>query len=270
MDEFLLRALVGGLGVACVAGPFGCFVVWRRLAYFGDTLAHSALLGVALGFLLGTNLTLTVVAVCLGLALLLFLLQRHQSLASDTLLGILAHSALAVGLVVIGLQPTVRIDLMGYLFGDILAVSRGDLLWIWGGGLTALAALLALWRPLLALTVSPELARVEGVPVAAVELAFALLLALVVAVMMKLVGLVLVTALLIIPAATARGFVRSPEGMALTSAGTGCLAVALGLQLSLTTDAPAGPAIVVAAAGLFLFSLLLASLVQKVRPAGGS
>ena len=97
MDDFLVRALVGGIVVAVVAAPFGVFVVWRRLAYFGDTLAHSALLGVALGFLLHINLNVAVVAVCLTVAILLFLFQRQRQLADDTLLGILAHSSLSLG-----------------------------------------------------------------------------------------------------------------------------------------------------------------------------
>ena len=262
MDDFLFRALLGGLGVAAVAGPFGCFVVWRRLAYFGDTLAHSALLGVALGFLLELDLNLAVVAICMLLALLLFLLQQREGLAGDTLLGILAHSSLAVGLVVVGFQQTLRIDLMAYLFGDILAVTRLDLAWIWGGGLLMLTLLWRLWRPLLAVTVSPELAEVEGVPVRRVQLAFVLLMALLVAIMMKIVGLVLVTSLLIIPAAAARSLARSPEQMALLAVGVGALAVGGGLWVSLRWDAPAGPAIVVSAALLFVLSLGLERLLS--------
>jgi zinc transport system permease protein len=254
MDDFLLRALVAGLGVALVAGPLGAFVVWRRMAYFGDTLAHSALLGVALGFLLEVSVNLSVIVVCVGLAMLLVVLQHQQRLASDTLLGILSHSALSLGLIVLALVETMRLDLMGYLFGDILAVMPEDIYWIWGGGLLALAALAFIWRPLLAMTVHEELARVEGVPVARVRLIFMLLIALVIAVAMKVVGILLITSLLIIPAATARRFATSPEQMALLAALTGCLAVGGGLYGSLQWDLPAGPAVVVAAALLFFIA----------------
>ncbi|MEJ1298214.1 MAG: zinc ABC transporter permease subunit ZnuB [Candidatus Sedimenticola sp. (ex Thyasira tokunagai)] len=256
MDDFMLRALVAGLGVALVAGPLGVFVVWRRMAYFGDTLAHSALLGVALGFLLGINLNLAVVVVAVTIALLLLGLQNSPQLASDTLLGILAHSALSLGLVVMAFQEDVRVDLMGYLFGDILAVSAIDLLWVWGGGVTALLLLVMIWHPLLALTVHEELARVEGVAVTRVQLVFMLMIALVIAVSMKIVGVLLITSMMIIPAATARRFSRTPEQMAGVAAATGAIAVLLGLAGSWYWDTPAGPSVVVAAALLFSLSRL--------------
>ncbi|TPW15863.1 MAG: zinc transport system permease protein, partial [Halothiobacillaceae bacterium] len=153
MDDFLLRALLAGIGVALVAGPLGSFVVWRRMAYFGDTLAHAALLGVALGFLLNVNANLGVIIVCVLLALMLVALQQQQRLASDTLLGILSHTTLSLGLIAIAFMETVRIDLISYLFGDILTVTTTDLYWIWGCSLIALAVLIAIWRPLLAITV---------------------------------------------------------------------------------------------------------------------
>ncbi|OOZ35717.1 zinc ABC transporter permease subunit ZnuB [Solemya velesiana gill symbiont] len=260
MDDFMLRALTAGLGVAMIAGPLGVFVVWRRMAYFGDTLAHSALLGVALGFLLGLNLNLSVVLVAVTIALLLISLQGRRQLTTDTLLGILAHSALSLGLVAISFQTSVRVDLMGYLFGDILAVSAGDLLWVWGGGALAMTTLVLIWRPLLSLTVHPELARVEGVPITRIRLIFMLLIALVIAVSMKIVGVLLITSMLIIPAAAARRISRTPEQMALAAAGVAAVAVLLGLGASWQWDTPAGPSVVVAAALLFATSQLIPSI----------
>jgi len=257
VDDFLLRALVAGIGVALIAGPLGCFVVWRKMAYFGDTLAHSGLLGVTLGILLGTNQSLAVIFVCGLLAVLLVLLERQRRLAADTLLGILSHAALSLGLVAMAFLETVRVDLVAYLFGDILAVTDRELIWIWCGGLLTLVALAVLWRPLLAMTVHEDLARVEGVPVFALRLAFMLLIALVIAVAMKVIGILLITSLLIIPAAAARRFARSPEMMAALASLLGCAAVGLGLWGSLTWDTPTGPSIVVAATGLFGAGLLL-------------
>ena len=258
LDDFLLRAFLGGVGVALVAGPLGCFIVWRRMAYFGASLAHSALLGVALGFLLGIDLTLGIAAAAILLALLLLLLERQRALPSDTLLGILAHAGLALGLVVLGFFETLRIDLMGYLFGDILAVSRGDLLWIYGGGTLALGVLAAIWRGLLTATLHEELARAEGLPVFRLRLAFMLTIAIVIAIAMKIVGILLIISMLIIPAATARCFARTPEQMAALAAASGVLAVGLGLWSSLETDSPAGPSIVVAATALFAVSQMTA------------
>ena len=251
MDEFIVRALIGGLMVAAVAGPLGSFVVWRRMAYFGDTLAHSALLGVALGFLIGISTNITVIVLCVALALLLVLLQGQRRLASDTLLGILAHSSLSLGLVVLSFMEGLRVDLFAYLFGDILAVTWGDVGWMLIGGSVALVLLLLIWRPLLALTVHEDLARVEGQPAQWISLGFMLLIALVIAVAMKVVGILLITSLLIIPAATARRFARTPEQMGLIAAILGMLAVLGGIGGSLYWDTPTGPSIVVAAAALF-------------------
>lgn len=263
MDDFFVRALLAGIGVAVVAGPLGCFVVWRRMAYFGDSLAHSALLGVALGFLLGVDPVIGVIALCVCLSLLLVLLQQQRRLATDTLLGILSHSALATGLVVISLMDWLRIDLLGYLFGDILAVSVADVIWIWAGGGLALALLAVLWRKLLALTVHADLAAAEGVNVPLVRLGFMLLIALVIAIAMKIIGILLITSLLIIPAAAARRFAASPEQMAVIAALIGASAVMLGLAGSLMLDTPSGPSVVVAAASLFAASQALGVLVRR-------
>lgn len=257
MADFLLNALLAGLALALVAGPLGSFVVWRRMAYFGDTLSHAALLGVAVGLLLDVSPTLAVIAGCLLLAVLLVALQQRQALASDTLLGILAPSTLSLGLVVLSFMRDVRIDLMGYLFGDLLAVGPVDLAWILGGSALVLLLLVPLWRPLLAITVHEELARVEGLPVAGIRLALMLLIALVIAVAMKIVGVLLITSLLIIPAAAAQRHARTPEQMAAGASILGMLAVCAGLSLSWFQDTPAGPSIVVSAAALFLASLAL-------------
>lgn len=252
MADFLLYALIGGIGIAIVAGPLGSFVVWRRMAYFGDTLAHSALLGVALGFLFDVSLNLAVVACCVVLALLLVGLQRQRLVATDTLLGIMAHSALSLGLVAIALLPDIRVDLTEYLFGDLLAIAPRDLYWIYGGGALVLAATCRFWSRLLAITINEELAQVEGVPVARTRLVLMLLIAVVIAVSMKLVGILLITSLLIIPAAAARRLSRTPEQMALFATLLGIVAVIGGLSASWFWDTPAGPSVVVTSTLEFL------------------
>jgi len=257
LDDFFTRALIAGIGLALVAGPLGCFVVWRRMAYFGDTMAHAALLGVALSFLMGINLTAGVFAVAALVAMALLLLQRRAGLSSDALLGILSHATLAVGLVLISFMSWVRIDLMGFLFGDILSVSRIDILVIYLGGGVLVALLAWFWRPLLAATVSPELAEAEGQRPEAMRVLLMVLMASVIAIAMKLVGVLLITSLLIIPAATARRLSATPEQMAVFAAILGALAVAGGLTGSRTWDTPSGPSIVVAALVLFLISLIL-------------
>lgn len=266
-EDFIVRGLLAGLAVAAACGPLGCFVVWRRMAYFGDTLSHSALLGVALGVLLGANPTLGILAVCVAVALLLFALQGQQRLASDTLLGIFSHAALALGLVVLSLVETVRVDLMAYLFGDILAVASKDLYLITAAAVAVLAVVAWIWRPLLAVTVHPDLAAAEGVPVMAVRLVFMLAIALVIAIAMKIIGILLITSLLIIPAAAARRIARTPEQMAAGASVLGMLAVAGGLAASLRWDTPSGPSVVVTATLIFALGLACAPLLRR-RHAG--
>lgn len=267
LDDFFSRALIAGTGAALVAGPLGCFIVWRRLAYFGDTLSHAALLGVALALLFEMNTTLAVFAVSVCVSLALLLLQRRATLSADALLGLLAHSALAVGLVALAFMTWVRVDLMGFLFGDILAVTPFDIAITWGGGLCVLVMLAMIWRSLFAATVNFELAQAEGMNPERANIIFMLLMAAVIAISMKIVGVLLITALLIIPAAAARRFATGPEQMAVLAALIGVVAVFGGLFGSLEWDTPAGPSIVVAALGLFIVSVLPAPSIQKAKSA---
>jgi zinc transport system permease protein len=257
MPDFLLYALLAGIGVAFIAGPLGCFIVWRRMAYFGDTLAHSALLGVSLGVMLDIDLNITITAIPLLLALGLVFLERRGVLSLDTLLGILSHSALALGLIVIALLPNVRVDLMALLFGDLLAVSKEDLLLIYSVGGVVLLLLFLFWNQLLNITIDPELAAVEGTNVTLVSTALMLMTALVIALAMKVVGVLLITALLIIPAATARRISSSPEQMAISASIIAMITILIGLTLSWFGDTPAGPSVVISASLLFLLSLTL-------------
>lgn len=265
MEDFLVRAFLAGLGVVLLAGPLGCFIVWRRMAYFGDSLAHNALLGVALGLLLGIDLSLGVIAGSAMLAAFLLAMQHQKQIASDTLLGIMAHSGLALGLVVLSFFETLRVDLLSYLFGDILAVARTDLIWVFVSAFVGLIVLAVIWRPLLAITVHEDLARAEGIRVWPTRLAFVLLIAMVISIAMKVVGILLITALLIIPAATARRFAQTPEQMAVVAVVVGTLAIAGGLAGSVAWDTPSGPSIVVAAFLGFVASLIAGGLHRHLR-----
>lgn len=251
---WLLDSLLAGWLLSSMSGPLGSFIVWRRMAYFGDTLAHSALLGITLGFLFDVQLNLAIILCAVFVALLLASLQRQHIIPSDTLLGLMAHTTLAAGLVTLSLVDNVRIDINAYLFGDLLAVDRQDLLAMAVGASLVLAALAKMWRGLLAVTVSEELAQVEGYPVARLRLLFMVLLAVVIAGAMKLVGVLLITALLIIPAASARPFSKSPAQMAGLATIISMISVALGLLLSYQLDTPAGPSIVLTSSLFFAVS----------------
>lgn len=264
MEGFLLRALLAGLGIALLAGPLGSFVVWRRLAIFGEALAHSALLGVVLAYLLDLDPTVGLIVFAALLAGVLWALEEQDLLPTDTILSTLAHGALAAGLVLVSFLDWLRVDLMALLFGDVLAVSERDL-WV----LAALFALVALafarhWRGLVSLTVEPDLARVEGVPVRRLRLLLDLSIAAAIAVGMKLVGIVLVVSLLVVPAAAARPWARTPQGMAALASLLGAVATTVGLLASILVDLPTGPAIVLSAVLVFLASVA-ASRVRERR-----
>jgi zinc transport system permease protein len=259
IDEFILYALAAGIALALVVGPLGSVVVWRRMAYFGDTLSHAALLGVALAVAADQLPMLGVGLIGVLIAVLLFWLEKQRQLSTDTLLGILSHSALALGLIVLSVIQSqgYNINLMSYLFGDLLAVNQSDLVLMYGSVLVILLVFSQILSPLISISVNEELARVDGVPVEKVRFIFMILLALVIAVALKVVGILLITALLIIPAATARLFSRSPKQMVLMSIVVSIVAVVLGVYASLGWDFPTGPSIVVAASFLFFISRML-------------
>ncbi|SDX42124.1 metal ABC transporter permease [Roseicitreum antarcticum] len=268
LDDFLVRALIAGLAVALATGPLGCFVVWRRMAYFGDATSHAAILGVALALGFAVSVFAGTLFVALLMAMIVSTLAG-RGWAMDTTLGVLAHSSLALGLVAVSFLPGVRVDLSAYLFGDILAVSRADLAVIVPGALAVAALVIWRWRALLTATLSEDLAHAAGLHPARERLVLTVALAVVVAVSIKVVGALLIAAMLIIPAATARNFARTPEGMAAMAVGIGALSALGGLRLSLSYDTPAGPSIVAIAAGLFAGSVVARTLWQQVRAARG-
>lgn len=255
LDSFLVRAALAGLGLAVAAAPLGCFVVWRRMAFFGDATAHAAILGVALALASGLPVFAGVLFVALGMAL--FISWRSATQTVDTALGVAAHSALAAGLVAVSFIDGVRIDVEAFLFGDILSVGRTDLAVIWLGAMLVVALLAWRWQALLTATLNEDLASAAGLNPRREQLVLTLALALVVAVAIKVVGALLISAMLIIPAAAARPLSRTPEGMSMFAILAGVLAVLLGLTAAWYLDSPAGPSIVCAAALLFIATAFL-------------
>lgn len=256
MLEILLPAWLTGILLSLITAPLGAFVVWRKMAYFGDTLAHSALLGVALGIFLNVNPYLAILVLTVILAVVMVWLENNTQYSVDTILGIIAHSCLSLGVVTVGLLQNVRVDLMGYLFGDLLAVTFEDLWIISIGVMVVLSVLIYLWKPLISTTVSPELAQVEGINIRRTRFILMILTALTIALSMKFVGALIITSLLIIPAAAARRFARTPEMMVILSVIISMVSVSLGLMLSAFYNTAAGPSVVICSTCLFLLSLI--------------
>ena len=256
LDDFVVRGLLAALGTVLATGALGCFVVWRRMAYFGDAMAHAAVLGVALSlaFSMSIYVGIMITAICIAL---IFLQLTGAGQTADAALGVLAHTALALGLVIVSLLSGLKLSLSAYLFGSVLSVGITDLMVIWGGAAIVGGVLWWQWSDLLTATLNPDLAYAAGIDPRRQELLLTLLLALVVAVAIKVVGALLITALLIIPASAARQFARTPEGMAFAAIAVGCVAALAGVQGSLLFDTPTGPSIVVAAACMFAASMFV-------------
>lgn len=256
IEPFLVRALLAAIGLGLVAAPLGCVIVWNRMAYLGETVAQASLIGVAIGLALEVDPTLSVVLVALAAATLILALGRQQVLPIDSVLGLMHHGALAAGVIATALLAGPSVDLMGYLFGDIFAVSSRDLVLVYGGGLAVLVAVSLLWPSLVRIAVHEELAAAEGVPTEMVRAAFLLLLAATIAVAIKVVGVLLVIAFLIVPAVAARPLAATPERMAVMAALVAVAGSALGLGLSWHLDAPGGPSIVLLLALVATASLI--------------
>lgn len=256
LDDFLVRAALAGVGTAMAAGPLGCFVVWRRMAFFGDATAHASLLGVALALATSVPVLLGVTLTALAMAVTVSSLVARGHVM-DTTLGVLSHGALAIGLMAVSFMPAVRVDLSSFLFGDVLAVSQTDLLVIWGGAAAVVGLLAYRWSALLASTLNPDLAQASGISAKRENLVLTLAMALIVAVAIKVVGALLIAALLIIPAAAARPLVRTPETMALLASLIGVGATLAGLGMSLQLDTPTGPSMVVAALAVFVVTAMV-------------
>lgn len=259
MEDFFLRAIVGGLGFAIAAGPVGCFVVWRRMAYLGEAIAHAILLGIALGFLLEMEPVITVLVICFLFAYLLARIEQDMMVSTDALLGSISHLALALGLVALAFMEQIRIDLISFLLGDILAIDSFELVTIYSVAVIVCVLVKWQWRNLLSITVNQDLAAVEGVPVEKTRLLLIMVLATVIAIGMTIVGMLLVIAMVIIPATAARCLARTPGQMVILATMIGCLAVVSGLYGSLTWDIPAGPSIIVVAGMIFFLTNLIPS-----------
>lgn len=261
MFEILFPAWLTGILLTFITAPLGSFVIWRKMAYFGDTLSHSALLGVAFGVFLNVKTEteidpyITIIFITVILALVLVWFENHTNFAVDTMLGIIAHSCLSLSIITISLLDNVRIDLMGYLFGDLLSINFDDVKIIGCGVLFIAFLLICFWKKLLSITISPELAQIEGLNVSKLRLLLMLLTALTIALSMKFVGALIITSLLIIPSATARRFAKSPEQMTAYAILLSIISITGGLLLSAFKDTPAGPSVVVVATIIFILSL---------------
>ncbi|MBP9764245.1 MAG: metal ABC transporter permease [Gammaproteobacteria bacterium] len=258
--DFMARAVVAGMGIALVAGPLGSIIVWRRMANFGDALAHSTLLGLCFALLLNIHIYIGLTSVCILVACSLALFSRQQHLANDTILCMLAYVTLAIGLILATVLKGIRVDLLGYLYGDILSVNNIDLIWIYCVDVIVFLSFVKIWRPILSMTVHEDLAKVEGVPVFAMQWILVVIMAVVFSVAMKLVGILLITALLIIPASSARQISKTPENMAIIASIVGMVSVFGGIQISFNWDWPAGPSIVIVAMVLFVVSVFAARI----------
>ena len=257
MDDFIYRAIIASIGVSLIAGSLGCFVIWKRLSYFSDSISHSALLGVALGLATGLGINLGLVIVGGLFAVLIVVLQQKEFWSSDAVLGIFSHLSLSLGIVVLGIIGNQNTDYFAYLFGDILSITSKDLFWIFSVLIVVVTILVFNWKKLLLLTLNEELAKAEGINKLYYDLLFMFLIALAVSVSVQIVGVLLITSLLIIPPAISRVISNSPVMMILASMIVSIFSVLLGLYLSIDFDLATGPTIVITLGALFFIAQFL-------------
>ena len=259
MNEFIIKALLAGIGIAIISGPIGSLMMWRRMTYFGDTLAHATLLGVSIATILNINIYYGLIAICLLIAILLTVIADQQKFTNDSTLSILSHVILAMGLISATLSTNTRIDLLGYLYGDILSINNNDLIYIYLIDVIIIGSLVLLWDKLVFITIHKELAVTEGINENKIKWIFILLISLIFVVAIRLVGILLINSLLIIPSSIAKIWAKSPTQMAILGSIFGCITIVLGILASLIWDLPTGPAIVISSALLFLIALKIRS-----------
>jgi zinc transport system permease protein len=261
---FMQRALLAGVLVGVLCGVLGFFVVLKRLSFIGVGISHSALGGIAVGVLLGIDPLISAAGFAVAVAWAIGWLSRTGRLHEDTAIGILFSSAMALGVALISLSNSYQVDLFGYLFGNILAVSPNDL-WLLGGiVIVVLAAVVLLFKELLFLAFDEEVARASGLPVTPLYLLLLTCLALAVIAAIRVVGLILVEALLVIPAAIGYQLTRGYRSMLAVSVASAVGATIVGLGLSYTMNIAAGATIVLVLATAFFVALGIARSRQSL------
>ena len=260
-EPFLLRALLAGIGISLITAPLGCFVVWQRMAYLGEAMAHSGLMGIVLAMAFASALSFGLGIAFLLLAFGLYWLRQKRGLTSDTALGILSHSMLALGLVLFSLMQ--GSNLVGFLFGNILGISWTEIAVIYIGAVVINLLIKLCWKPLLMTIAYQELAQAEGIKTNWLQIMLLVLMAAAMTLGFRLAGVLLISSLLLLPAAAAAQISRSPLQMVLLSCNAGIMATILGLLFSIQYDTPSGPSIVLAAALIFLLHALIAKKVKK-------
>jgi zinc transport system permease protein len=251
MDNFIIYVLIAGAGLAVSASIIGCFVVWRKMAYFADSMSHSSLLGIAIGLFFAIDFNVAVLMVALLFAGFLLILEQKKIIANDSLLGVLSYGFLAVAVIIIN-SIDLDIDLHSYLFGDILAIGLNDIYFIYSMLVVVLLFVVRYWHELILLTLNEDIARAEGVPVFLLKLVFMLILAFFVALSVQFVGALLIGAMLIIPVASARFVSKSALFMLGVSILINIISIISGVFLSMHFDTPTGPSIVAISAAIFV------------------
>ena len=276
-----MSALIAPLVLAIIAGPVGCLIVWRRMAYFGDAIAHSALLGVAVGLFIGFAPNIGVALICAVFAILLVYLQHRRKLSIDTLLGILAHGALAIGLLLVFWsaletghgshhEPNHTIDphtlLEIYLLGSLENISMNQNIILIIGALIIAVILKLIWEPLILMTLNMDLARAEGVPTLRLQYIMMGIMTALVVMGLQITGVLFITSLLIMPAAAARQISTTPEKMILWAVIFAFSGVLSGYIASHEIHLPPGPTIVSALTTIFIISLLISVFLRGKSP----
>jgi zinc transport system permease protein len=250
-QDLWIFPLVGGILLAIMAAPLGCLMVWKRVAFFSDTLAHALLLGVALHFLVQLPLLLSLAGTAVLFSTLLALIYRRKQIPPDSFLVLLSQGGLALSILLMNFADLSSVELLIYLLGDILILQGTDLLWMLGATFLVSATLWKLWPLCLSMIAHEDLAAIEGVPVTRIQLLLFILMGFFMALSLKFTGALLLSTFLIAPPLSARSFAKTPEQMVGGAIVVGILSTCLGLICSFTLNLPTGPSIVLCLLGFW-------------------
>jgi len=253
---FIQRALIASLIVGILCPFVGNFVVLRKMSFFSDAISHSAFAGIAVGALLGIDLSLSSLVVAILIAFFIAFLSEKTTLSHDTIIGIAFSGSIATGILIIGMLKGYRMDVFTFLFGDILAITRTDLVLLLLICIISIGVLTVFLKPFLQITFNRELARIEGINVRVFEYMLFFIIAVVVTVSLKIIGIILVTSLLIVPAAAAKNLASSMKHLFVLSCVFGIISGITGLLGSVYLNTPSGPTIVLVSIGIFFLTML--------------
>ncbi|MFT7086926.1 MAG: zinc transport system permease protein [Rickettsiales bacterium] len=260
-EPLFIKALIAGIGVAIALAPIGVFVLWKKMAYFSDAISHSAIFGLAIATIIAVSPMYGIVLCAVIFCFLMFIIGKQNLYSIDSIIGITSATLLSIGMILLAFFPS-EIELEEYLFGDLLNLENYQITIIYAAAALVVLAISLWFKKLLLSTINPDLAKISGIKTENLELKFLLLTAIIVACLVKIVGIFLITSMMILPAAIGRNFSKTPTHMIFLSLAFAIFSIVGGLFFAVFFNLPSSPAII----GFSALILILSILSKKFLP----